>query len=197
MLCFEGHAQPNKNYFLDANIWIFVLKSKINLNSRDQDYINFFETFKVEKSAKIYVPVLLLSEVINRYLRDVACKKFAQKSNYDINKVDGIYYKNVFRPTKEFSKSYLDLCDNFLAFKELISIEFIPDLFSTKITEDDVLSNASPGLDFNDHYYFLLAKKHALSIVTDDADFIVDDVEIITRNKKLIDKENIHIHNKL
>ena len=40
--------------------------------------------------------------------------------------------------------------------------------------------------DFNDHYYHELFVGKDIPIVTDDGDFIFQDIEIITNNKNLI-----------
>lgn len=41
-------------------------------------------------------------------------------------------------------------------------------------------------LDFNDTYFYFLAKKKDLVVITDDADFNVEGVSIYTLNQKLL-----------
>ncbi len=59
---------PERKYFLDANIWILILKSPLNPRSRETQYLKFFESL-LEKKISIYAHSLLLSEIFNRIMR--------------------------------------------------------------------------------------------------------------------------------
>ena len=127
---------------------------------------------------------LVLSEVINRYLRDVGMNKFIKKNKF--TDVDSRFYKEKYRPSDQFKIDYELLCDDIKNFSN--HYEFIPDKLGEEFKSKHILSSPPKGLDFNDHYYYLLAKKENYSIVTDDGDFFVKDVEVLTFNSTLYQK---------
>jgi len=176
----------NRKYFFDANIWLMILKPKITPTPREQKYLNFLERFKTSnQNPKIVIPSLVLSEVINRYLRDVGMERYIKKKNI-AKPTPPDFYKKQYRPSQEFKNDYQLLCDDINDFS--VYYEFVSDQLGDQITSEDVLLNPPKGLDFNDHYYYLLAKKENYIIVTDDADFFVEDVDILTNNITLYQK---------
>src|SRR5215207_8011839 len=71
-----------RKYFFDSNLWLKILKPKLNPSNRDVKYLEFVEKFtKHPTHPKIVVITLVLSEVINRYLREVTYPIFCKKSN--------------------------------------------------------------------------------------------------------------------
>lgn len=86
------NKEPDKYklYFIDANIWIAIIKYN-NFNKKDidfQPYFDFFEALvnlnslpnklikKDKYKPKIIMTSMLLSEIINAYLRNVAMPAF-------------------------------------------------------------------------------------------------------------------------
>ena len=84
-------------YFLDANVWIAVLESLANstIGAYERPYIDFVEAVvvlhsyddpkllkKIKNQPKFVMTSLLLSEIINTYLREVAMKNYFGKDNY-------------------------------------------------------------------------------------------------------------------
>jgi len=174
-----------KKYFFDANLWLKILKPSFHLKGRDLKYIQFFEKFKNHPDhPKIVVTALVLSEVINRYLREVTFKKFCKNNNNP--NPDPSYYKEIYRPTLQFQSDYISLCEDIKAYQNYY--ELIPDGLATDVKQKDILTSPPINLDFNDLYYYKLALKHGFTIVTDDKDFFVPDVEILTYNNQLIEK---------
>lgn len=174
-----------KNYFFDANLWLKILKPPFNLSKRDEKYLDFFEKFSnsINKPA-IAVTALLLSEVINRYLRDVTYSQFCKKKG-QLN-VPKSYYKEVYRCSEQFRKDYISLCEDIKAYQNLYKL--FSDGFGMEIRQKDILTSPPVSLDFNDFYYYKMALQNNFTIVTDDKDFFVPDVEILTYNNQLIDR---------
>lgn len=174
-----------KNYFFDANLWLKILKPPFNLSQRDKKYLDFFQKFSnsINKPV-IIVTALLLSEVINRYLRDVTYLQFCKKKGH-LNP-EKSYYKEVYRASEQFRTDYISLCEDIKTYQKMYQL--FPDGFGTDIRQKDILTSPLVSLDFNDHYYYRMALKNDFTIVTDDKDFFVTDVEILTYNNQLIDK---------
>jgi len=181
----NNHTIGKKNYFFDANIWLMILKPSIDLSDYQLKYLDFVQKFmKSANSPRIVVPALVLSEVINRYLREVGMNKFAAKNK--IKDLPKGYYKEVYRSSSQFKIDYKVLCDDIKVYDT--HYDLISDKFGIDFTSEDILSDLPQGLDFNDYYYYLLAKKEGYSIVTDDVDFFVEGVEVLTYNSKLYKK---------
>jgi len=174
-----------KSIFFDANLWLKILKPPFKPSSKDQKYLQFFDRFRCHPAKpKIAVTALVLSEVINRYLRDVSYKIFCQKQG--LENPDKSFYKIGYRPSNKFAEDYLSLCEDIKAFKQIYLLE--NDGFGDEIRQKQILTSPPAGLDFNDHYYYQLALTRGYSIVTDDQDFWVPGVEILTFNQQLLDK---------
>lgn len=181
----DNHSIEKKKYFFDANIWLIILKPPFELTPHQKKYLDFVEKFmKSSQNPKIVIPSLVLSEVINRYLRDVGMNKFIKKNKF--TDVDSRFYKEKYRPSDQFKIDYKLLCDDIKNYNN--HYEFIPDKLGEEFKSKHILSSPPKSLDFNDHYYYLLAKKENYSIVTDDGDFFVEDVEILTLNSTLYQK---------
>ncbi len=173
-----------KKYFLDANIWIKILKPPFNISAKDQKYITFVESFKGHiLNPKIVIPSLLLSEIINRYLRDVSFPIFCNKTGI---KREPANFKQFYRTTPQYLSDYVSLCEDIKAYQNYF--ELIPDELTTTIKQKHILTNLPANIDFNDHYYYLLAKNNKFTIVTDDGDYFVEDVDIITQNNDLVSR---------
>ncbi len=181
----DNAGLQKKKYLFDANLWLKILRPPFNLSARDKKYLDFFEKFKNHpQHPKIVLPALILSEVINRYMREVTFAKFCK--NKGVNSPHPSYYKEVYRPSSEFQYDYISLMEDIKAYQNYY--ELIPDNFSIDIRQKDILTSPPINLDFNDLYYYKLALKNGYIIVTDDKDFFVEDVEILTYNSVLVDK---------
>lgn len=174
-----------KKYFFDSNMWLKILKPTFTLSSIDKKYLDFFQKFKDNtNNPKIVLTALVLSEVINRYLRDVTFPIYCRKNKFDEKNKN--LYKSSYRSSSDFLSDYISLCEDIKAFQNYFDL--VPDGLSTEIKQKDILTSPSQHLDFNDNYYYKLALKRDYIIVTDDADFFVPDVEIITLNNQLLNK---------
>ena len=85
--------------------------------------------------------------------------KYARKNGYPKgSKLPSDYYKNTYRSTEDFKISYNTLCDDIKNYHSSISL--INDSFGSDIKFKHVLSDPPVGLDFNDYYYYTLAKNN-------------------------------------
>jgi hypothetical protein len=170
-------------YFFDANLWLKILKPQINLSPKDEKYLDFVHRFKNDPvQPKIIITAFLLSEVINRYLHDVSYKGFCFKQKQE--NPPKSYYKQVYRTSPDYKRDYINICDDIDAFSSIFTL--VSDDLGGKIDLTQILQNPILSLDFNDQYYYLQAKTNGYPIVTDDGDFFVEDVQILTYNSVLI-----------
>lgn len=181
-------VKDGNKYFLDSNIWIEILTSRNSEQPKHKKYRELFQKIISNPKARIVLPALMVSEVINRILREVYMSKYARKNGFTKGQtIPANYYKDVFRASQDFKIAYNSLCDDIKAYHA--SIDLIPDTFGTVIKYKHVMSDPPQGLDFNDYYYYLLAKKNSYIIVTDDKDFWVEDIEIVTESTTLMEKQ--------
>ena len=185
----SSHSIKNQEkYFLDANIWLKVLAPKNKLSYKDKGYLSFFEKLVKNTKVRIVVPALVISEVINRIIREVHYKKHLiteAKKSPAFTAPDG-YYKNVFRNTEDYRIAYNLICDDIKSYST--SIDLVNDEFGTTFKFKHVMSNPPTSLDFNDYYYYNLCKKKGYILVTDDKDFWVKDVQVVTMSETLLNK---------
>lgn len=174
--------KADEKFLLDANIWLYLYCPLGNYRQTAiQGYDGFLKK-AIGVKATILVSSLVLSEVINRWLRlDFGIyRKLHKKKNMD--------FKTDYRPTancKGLSQNIAGIIE-----KKMFQIAGrIDDNFSG-IDSSDILNNLADN-DFNDLYYSKLAGINNLTIVTDDADFgsIPLPVTVLTGNPKLLRKK--------
>ncbi len=183
----EVSPLKEKKYLIDANIWIKVISPKIKPTNKDQKYCEFIEDLR-NRSCKIYLPALVISEVMNRLLREVHLPKLALKMGIDSENIPPNFYKEIFRKSTEYRSGYLEIADDFNNFIRK-GTDIINDSFGSKdgVKFRDVLgNNFNNRLDFNDNFYYQLAKKNNYTIITDDKDFLVKGVEVLTLSRTLL-----------
>ena len=146
-------VQDNENYFLDANIWLKVLVPKNKQSHKDRSYSEFFDKLIGNTKVRIVVPALVLSEVINRIIREVHYEKYLKnvRKNQPETIIDASFYKNVYRNSQEYIIAYRLICDDIKSFST--SIDLINDEFGTTFKFKHILSDPPASLDFNDYYY--------------------------------------------
>jgi predicted nucleic acid-binding protein len=185
-------------YFLDANLWLKVLKPNFNPSPKDKKYLQFFQSFAnngLQVKPKIILTVQLISEIVNRYMRDVAMAKYIAEENINPN-VDKSFFKQKYRQTEHYKIQFDMLLDDIKSYHNICELR--SDKFGEEIKLKHLLNQSIKSLDFNDHYFYLLAKHYNFSIVTDDSDFFVQDVEVYTYNDNLYQKgkDSVVIKNK-
>ena len=179
-------------YFFDANIWIALIKYN-NLNKKEKgfdEYINLFEAIvqlnnisdpKIEKKIKckprIAITSMLLSEIINAYLRRVAMPAFLNGSSGDFKKD---YRENIY---SDYDKQLKIIISDILSYS--FTFVYVDDAFSS-IDHNSFLNSLNRNLDFNDLYYLNLMELKSIAIVTHDKDFNTHNVSILTSNYRLL-----------
>lgn len=172
-------------YFFDANIWLIQLSPKFNPSPREKKYLSFFQAFSENiHKPKIAVTTLLISEIVNRLLRDVHYKTFLK--NKGITEPTSSTFKRVFRPTTEYKIAYQTILDDIKSYHQIL-VQTNDD-FGNSVKLKHIMKPHN-DLDFNDTYFYYLAKKKNLIVITDDGDFDVDDVEIFTYNNRLLNQK--------
>ena len=183
----KAAVEPVK-YFVDANIWIYSLQKFEDLERWEDKYYQFFFDIvdsTITPKPKILLPTLLLSEIINTYLRKFAIPEYRQINNIPAATV--IDFKRDYRPTQHYKDSYEKMMDDISSLHS--SIQFIDD--HSIAYNDAVLFNKSIGsFDYNDHLYYSLCvelnKTERIIMLTNDGDYQVNDFEIVTSNRTLL-----------
>ena len=182
--------QSHEYYFFDANIWIAILKNNYSNNSERglQPYIDFFEAMvnlnsfsaKVaKKQPKIVLTGMLLSEVINAYLRSVAMPAYLNCAPGQGNfKKD--YRENIH---SDYDRQINILTSDINSFSFMFHL--VDDCFS-KISPLTHLSSLNREVDYNDLYYYELMKFLNIPIITHDKDFRFNDIQIYTNSYPLL-----------
>jgi predicted nucleic acid-binding protein len=172
-------------YFIDANVWIYIIQNitTSSASPQEQIYIDFFEQIIDDAvQPRILMPSVLFSEIVNTYIRQIAFEDFKQScNNYRLN------FKRDFRPTNEHQLAYGSILDDLSSYKQYM--HFIDDASILK-PSPLYLSKTNMYIDFNDKYYIHLlqeySKTNRLIIVTNDGDFDVQDIPILTLNRNLL-----------
>lgn len=187
----EGHY-----YFIDANVWVYALNSlhpSHNPDTGNLNYTNFFFDIidsHLKPRPRIILSSLLMSEIINTYIKKYAMPEYIyqtytskglSKPNFD--------YKTDYRGNLHFNEHYKLILDDIKSYHE--SIHLVDDNFSAN-KPFQFGKNHLDGMDFNDYYYFLISKKikkdfKNFAFVTNDGDFKIEDFEIYTSTKALLD----------
>lgn len=183
----------SKLYLFDANLWIKILTPPFSLSARDKKYLTFFQKFKNDpKQPKVVVTSLILAEVINRIIREMYLSKYFKdnpeiKKKYDSNpEYRRSFYKKEYRTSNHFKDSYKKICEEISNYEKFCVYE--NDEFGVGINALNLLSMPPSDLDFNDNYFVELAKLKGYLIVTDDGDFFIEGVDILTYNDTLYQK---------
>lgn len=184
-------------YFCDANVWIAAMKCYClgSVDKYEEPYQTFVEAVvnlneerdthalkHIKNQPKIVLTSLVLSEIINSYMRNVAMKSFFMGSV--LSKPPD--FKKDYRdnPSSNYRAQLKNLCTDIIAFSDYTVLwddEFI------KVDPYSWLNNLhSIDADFNDLYYYEYIKHKHIPFVTSDKDCKFPDVTIITANKELL-----------
>lgn len=186
----DFHPAQGQVMIFDANIWIFYLQ--INPDPRADRYQKFVSRLiKEQGDPVILLPAMVLSEVVNRLLKQNYLGPFLQSQpgkaalaalSPDIQGKEDLMFKKAYRP----SDQYLDDRNNI--YTSIFSLTQNLRLISDKFEEQDLdqLIEGNAGLDFTDETIVRLAQDYNAVIVTDDGDFIVEEQLIVTNNKQLL-----------
>lgn len=164
-------------FFFDSNIWIDIIAPSFSENKHKEKYISFFEKVCKNKSSKIAICSVLISEIINVYLKRIALKIYEQENNTTVHYNE---YKTKYRITQHFKDQYQIVCDEIDARSE--SFQYANDPIKNL---DLLTASENSKLDFNDFIYYKICQENDFIMVTHDTDFDMKDISILTLNDRL------------
>jgi predicted nucleic acid-binding protein len=192
----KAKVQSPHYYFLDTNVWVYAMNSVHLPNVADKGnkrYTDFFfeiVEFENKPRPRIIMCSLLMSEIINTYMKKYAMADFLFLTyTKKGEKAPHIDYKKDYRSTEHFKTNYKLILNEIKTYHE--SIEVIDDCF-VELKPFQLLKECPTEQDFNDYYYHVLCKKFSkkkanFSFVTNDGDFKITDFEILTSNISLLE----------
>lgn len=173
-------------YLFDANVWLAVLYDFYN-EPYYSPYTKFFNEIirnKTAPTAIIVVPSLLLSEIINRVMNDIYYWNYCKYSPKSENQKKSDHFKKSYRKDPIYISDLKEICDFITDYSDKIT--FTSD-YLEEYTCDTFLKGIPTHLDFNDYVMAKLSAKENFIIVTNDSDFKVENVKVLTTQKSLLD----------
>lgn len=161
--------------FLDANIWLYIFGPQ-GPEYQKRFWIDIYsEVFRnvLDSNSQIYIDVLILSEFINRYARLI----------YHVDAAIGVEFKD-FRKTEEFKIIAQDIsADTMRLLKCCTRIE---SGFGDLQIQSLLIDYAKGDTDFNDQVLAELCKNNGFILITNDSDFKVQGIPILTANRYIL-----------
>lgn len=165
-------------YFLDANALIYHLTPRVGLNRYERAYADFIDRAMALHTGNNPVKPrfvwlsMSLSEVINTWLR------------MEMKKSGMTDFKRQYRPSQLYQAAIVQLVSDLQGYEPFV--ELMDDELSSMDPFGLLLPALSPQIDFNDLYFAEFFRRHNIAIVTNDADFVFEDVPIITCHAGLL-----------
>lgn len=159
---------------IDANIWMYLFPPPSNSNLKFADSYSkaFSELIKAE--ANPILDPIILSEYLNRYCR---IEWEARYKNLYPNFKDfrnSHYFPDVIETAKLFASKIVDFCS-------------VHSIAANQLDLQQILSDFSSGkVDFNDAVLIDICKQGDLKIMTNDGDFQIGGIEVLTTNPRLL-----------
>ncbi|HEV2478083.1 MAG TPA: hypothetical protein VGS79_00405 [Puia sp.] len=180
-------AVEGGKYLFDANIWLAILDANFS-KSYMPPYEALFEdviTHKTVRSAKVVMPSLLLSEILNRYMNDIFYLEFCKRNPNTAGTPKHQHYKRTYRPSPDYARDLDAACSEIRQYSANNGLCFLSDNLD-KFTFKQLTKDIPVYLDINDHLYAQIARAQGLIIVTNDGDFWVEGVKVVTGNPNLL-----------
>lgn len=176
------------NYFIDANVWIYAIQGDVVLENWQNIYSDFFYAIvesTLDPKPKILMPTMLYSEVLNTWITKIAMNEYKVTNGIPPNA--NFSFKNDYRPTQHYRENYEKICDDVMTIKD--SLLFISD--SNVVTDPPLyICSVIDPFDFNDFLYYQICKEfqksYPVTILTNDSDFQINDIPILTTNRVLL-----------
>ena len=162
--------------------------AKSQLKNWQERYIDYFYGIiesTLEPKPRILFPTMLFSEALNTWLKKIAMEEY--KALKGIRDGDRFYFKRDYRPTAHYRENYERICEDVSSFKS--SLLFIDD---SCVVVGDPPMYIKPifDFDFNDYFYYQICrefqKSNPVTILTNDGDFQISDIPIVTSNRPLL-----------
>lgn len=159
----------------DTNVWLFIYGPQYRTPDKRARLYSAAYKRVVEVGCRIFIDALILSEFVNVLSRLTYHSLPATKKPQDFK---------TFRRSAEFkpvAKSISDACSRIVKSCTRIESDF------ASVDVDALLDRYKEGKsDFNDQIPTHLCKHQGLTLVTDDGDFRVSDLKILTANRHLL-----------
>jgi hypothetical protein len=175
-------AAPDQGvtYLLDANVWIIILQPPSALKGPEQPYISFFEAIttlasnpRCKNKPRIYINALIVSEVVNALLK-IHLKIYNSGIRDDIGSKE-------YRKTQDYKNQFARIKSDFSAYEEYMDVAS-----DVPMHPFDTLREVPETSNYNDHYYYKIARARNLVLVTNDSDFAYPEVSILTNRTELL-----------
>jgi predicted nucleic acid-binding protein len=161
---------------LDANIWLFLYGPGEPTDRRTAMYSQAFVQI-LNSGCRIHLDALVLSEVINRLAR------FEHELLMESGAQVPTDFKQ-FRDSPQFSAVALDIS---VTAKKLVNYTKQVETNFSGVPLVEMLDEFGKGSkDFNDQLLAELCKSKNYTLVTDDGDFAVPGLKVITGNARLL-----------
>ena len=159
----------------DANVWVFIYGSQYRTSDKRTRLYSAAYKRIVEVGCRIFIDAIILSEFVNVLSRLTYHSLPAAKKPQDFK---------TFRRSAAFkpvAKSISDACRRIVNSCTRIESGF------TSVDVDALLDRYKAGKsDFNDQILTHLCKHQGFTLVTDDGDFRVGDLKVLTANRRLL-----------
>lgn len=160
--------------FLDANVWLLIHgPQRPGGGARKDNYSTAFRRM-LEAGSRIYIDVIVLSEIINRWARfhyqetvSESQMSFKAFRNSDA-------FKSVAPDIAADTRRILEQCSRMESHFTALDINALTTEYGTG------------GIDFNDQVIREACKRSGLKLVTDDGDFAAQGLTILTANRRLL-----------
>lgn len=179
--------------FLDANIWLYLYCPQGSRRFRVNTYSDVFDRI-LDASSRIYIDVLVLSEFINTFARQEYAlakdglelakqERELTEQEYELVKSHLSSFKN-FRSSPDFELIAQGIA---AAVKQIMKHCSRVESCFTILEMDALIADYDIGnFDFNDQVITEICKNNGFTLITNDSDFITQDIPILTANSKLL-----------
>jgi len=164
------------NFLFDTNIRIYLYWEQIDSNVDIVNiYSNFFKTL-LDQKKKIYITATVLSEFLNRSLRiDYDLLKKERWENYN--------YKRDYRGSSDYKKIVNHIKYALSSLYESVLFSKNDNFWNINMVE---LLDGASNWDLNDLIISEVGSENNYWLVTHDADFKSEKINILTANTKLL-----------
>lgn len=168
--------KENEPILIDANVWLFLQPPAAQpAPARAAAYSSAFAGLLKVKAMPL-IDALVLSEYLNRYLRieyDATWKARHPKFKAFRRSADGRALAK---------RAVADV-------RSIVKSAVLQDTGLSRININDVLDGVASGdLDFNDGVLIENCRLQGWKLLTDDADMALGGIDVLTANRKLLDK---------
>lgn len=159
-----------RTFFFDTNVWCFLL-SPHHANSQFNQCYNILLSDIISSKAKIMITPLLLSEYMNRRIRQ-NWKSYQDK----VGKIDYKDYRK--HSNADYGTALNTVFEEINAIRYLSAI--IGDPTDSEYTKSIFYRVQTQNIDLNDSYIIELCEAHNYTLVTHDADCLITKADLFT-----------------